>query len=441
MADMHALVQLMREVEEQLASCMRCGMCQSVCPLYAQTGREADVARGKLALLDGVLREMFDNPDGVRERLDKCLLCGSCQAGCPSGVRVIDIFIKARAILAGFSGLSLPERVLLKGMLAHPARFDKLARWSSRLQKLLTRPANDVLGTSCARITSPLIGDRHFKPLAAEPFHHTVPALDSPPGRSGRKVAFFVGCLIDKIFPQVAGAVVAVLKRCGVGVLIPEARGCCGIPALSAGDTQTFRRLMRYNLSRLPMERFDCLVTACATCTATIRKMWPLMAEHEPPEVRRQIAYLSENTFDISQFLVNEQLLPERSRRGPVVSSETVTYHDPCHLKKSLGVFEQPRSLLQAADLPLVEMADADRCCGMGGSFNLKHYDISREIGARKGEAIRRTGCRTVATGCPACMLQISDVLSRAGDPVRVRHVIELYADALKKDDELASAH
>ena len=83
MGEMHALIQLMREVEDQLAGCMRCGMCQSVCPLYAQTGREADVARGKLALLDGLLREMFERPDSVRERLDKCLLCGSCQARVP----------------------------------------------------------------------------------------------------------------------------------------------------------------------------------------------------------------------------------------------------------------------------------------------------------------------------------------------------------------------
>ena len=76
MASMQALAKLIRELEDQLVVCMRCGMCQAVCPLYAETGRESDVARGKLALLDGLMHEMFKDPDGVFERLNKCLLCG-----------------------------------------------------------------------------------------------------------------------------------------------------------------------------------------------------------------------------------------------------------------------------------------------------------------------------------------------------------------------------
>ena len=442
MGDMRALIQLMREVEDQLASCMRCGMCQSVCPLYAQTGREADVARGKLALLDGLLKEIFDRPDSVRERLDKCLLCGSCQAGCPSGVRVIDIFIKARAILAGFSGLSLPQQLIFKGMLAHPALFDRLTLWGSHFQKLLTRPANDMLGTSCARMDTPIIGKRHFKPLVEKPFHRTVPSLDVTPGRSGKKVAFFVGCLIDKIFPQVGEAVVSVFAHHEVGLLIPQGQGCCGIPALSAGDTKTFQRLLVHNLDLFPIDAFDFLVTACATCTSTIKKLWPLMAERENRSIRNQVAQLAQKTLDISQFLVSKNILQDVRHQGSVAPPVAVAYHDPCHLKKSLGVYTQPRILLQAANgYRLEEMEGADQCCGMGGSFNLKYYDISSRIGAQKREAIRRSGCQVVATSCPACMLQLSDVLSQAGDRVHVRHVIELYAESLKRNGDCPAAH
>jgi glycolate oxidase iron-sulfur subunit len=78
-----------------------------------------------------------------------------------------------------------------------------------------------------------------------------------------------------------------------------------------------------------------------------------------------------------------------------------------------------------------VEMADADRCCGCGGSFSLQHYAIAAAIGRRKRDHIVNSGCRVVATGCPACMLQITDMLSQAGDAVQVRHVIEVYADSL----------
>ena len=77
MQDMKKLAQLLKQVEDQLAVCMRCGMCQSVCPVFAETGRESDVARGKLALLDGLLQEMFKDSTGVQERLSRCLLCGS----------------------------------------------------------------------------------------------------------------------------------------------------------------------------------------------------------------------------------------------------------------------------------------------------------------------------------------------------------------------------
>jgi len=101
MARVRDLARMLRELEDHLAVCMRRGMCQSVCPLYGETGREADVARGKLVLLDGLARELLRDPAGVDERLRRCLLCESCAANCPSGVRVLDIFIKARAILTG----------------------------------------------------------------------------------------------------------------------------------------------------------------------------------------------------------------------------------------------------------------------------------------------------------------------------------------------------
>jgi len=114
MSDVKAIAQLMRELEEQLVVCMRCGMCQSVCPVFSQTGREADVARGKLALLDGLMQELFQDPDGVSQRLERCLLCGRCAANCPSGVKVLDLFLKARAILTAFHGLSPGKRLVLR---------------------------------------------------------------------------------------------------------------------------------------------------------------------------------------------------------------------------------------------------------------------------------------------------------------------------------------
>lgn len=431
MYDMKKLAQLLKELEDQLVVCMRCGLCQSVCPLFAETGREADVARGKLALLDGLLQEIFKDPQGVNERLSRCLLCGSCAANCPSGVKVLDIFLKARAILAGYRGLSAWKKVLFRRMLAQPQLFDGLMELGARFQGFFAKPADDMLGTSCARFLSPLV-DRHFKPLADIPFHRRYPALRRDSAASGLTVAFFVGCVIDKIYPNVGEAVLKSLAHHGVGVIIPAEMGCCGIPALSSGDAGTFNSLVRHNLKRLAAHKVDHIVTACATCTSTIRKLWPTLAQSLSGEEQAQVEALAERTMDISRFLVEKLGVKAQKDKGRVEQKVPLTYHDPCHLKKLLGEAAQPRAVLEAnGRYRLVEMAEADRCCGCGGSFNLQHYSLSRAIGQRKRANIVNSGCPVVATSCPACMMQITDMLSQSGDRVDVRHTIEIYAESL----------
>ena len=138
--------------------------------------------------------------------------------------------------------------------------------------------------------------------------------------------------------------------------------------------------------------------------------------------------------MDINAFLV-DHLVPDISGATSHPHGEVVTFHDPCHLKKSLGVSSQPRALIRAAGCHFVEMAESDKCCGMGGSFNLYHYDLSRAIGQLKQQSIADTGCTTVATGCPACMMQISDMLAKAASDIRVCHSIEIYAKACENAD------
>ncbi len=435
MPGMKMLTELMRELEQKLGLCMRCGMCQAVCPLFSETGLEPDVARGKLALLDGLLQEMFNDPKGVTERLSRCLLCGSCAANCPSGVSVLEIFIKARAILTGFMGLSPAKKLILRGMLSHPEIFDRMAAWGSKFQKIFTRPANEMIGTSCARFVSPLIGNRHFTPLAKIPFHRRIPSLNTNKGRSGIKVAFYVGCLLDKSFPHIAQDVVDVLHHHGVGIFMPKGQGCCGIPAISSGDTVTFNRLVRHNLEIFDTEKFDYLITSCATCTSTIKKIWPMMADKNSGYVKSRVAAIAQKTLDIHQFLVSRVGL-EKLEVADGTDPVDVTYHDPCHLKKLLGVSAEPRSLINANPAyRLIEMSESDRCCGLGGSFNLEYYDLSARIGNVKMDHIRASGCSMVATGCPACMLQISDMLSKSGEKIRIKHPIEIYAELLRNLD------
>lgn len=431
MNGMKELSRLIGELENQMNLCNRCGMCQSVCPVFRETGRESDVARGKLAILNGLAKEIFHHPNGVLDRLDRCTLCGSCAFNCPNGVNILEIFIKARMVISDFIRLPWYKKVLFRWMLSSPRIFNAVAKLLYPLQNIFSRSANPFIGTSCSRVFSPIFRQRHFIPLAASSFHQEIPSIDTNPGPTGVKVAFFTGCIVDKFFPHVAKAALKIFEHHGIGVFSPEGLGCCGIPALTSGDMKAFNQLIRVNLEKLETSSFDVLVTPCATCTFTIKKLWPLLIYDETQTIKRRVEKLSSATMDINEFLVKN--IDLKTSMNPDKASSIVSYHDPCHLKKSLGVSSEPRTLLQAnSGYTFREMQNPDSCCGMGGIFNLSHYDISDRIGSRKRKDIADTGCQTVATGCPACMIQLSDMLSKAGDNINVRHVIEIYSESLK---------
>lgn len=417
------------ELDDLLVSCMKCGFCMSVCPVYGSTMREADVTRGKIALLETLAHEMTKDVDAVNEKLNRCVLCGSCQANCPSGVKIMDIFLRARTIVTTYKGLSPVKKLIFRNLLTRPKLFNALIGMSSKFQGLMLREASKTVGTACAPMLKGMIGDRHFPRLAKKAFHSSVSSLDTPAGKSGLRVAFFPGCVSDKMFPAVAEASIKVLKHHGVGVYLPEGQSCCGIPALASGDRADYETMVRNNLKLFGKANFDYIITPCATCTATIKEFWPKLMENYTPEEREQIMTLHDKALDITQFLVDvlKVDLTASSEGG-----KRITYHDSCHLKKSLGVSVQPRKILRSlSGYQFVEMPEADRCCGSGGSFTLYHYDLSKDIGQRKRDNVVSVKADVVSAACPACMMQLMDVHSRNNDNIPVKHVIELYADTL----------
>ena len=439
--DLSRFAAALKELDDALASCMKCGLCQAVCPVFGVTRVEGDVARGKLALLDGLSSHLLRGDDAVsraEERLGRCLLCGSCEAQCPSGVPLVDIFIKARIILTEYRGLSPVKKAVFRGLLARPGLFDALARLGSHGQKVLFRPTGTAGQTVSAPLLNPLLGRRHIAPLA-RPLH-VEGAVDLPARGGMPTVAFFPGCLGDKMFPAMSKACLKALAWHGAGVWTPKGLACCGIPALASGDGKGFARMAGLNLELLAARPFDALVTPCGTCTSTIARLWTARVDPADlsPAAARLLAELPARAQDIHAFLTrvcgaaDDDDPAARHAAVPAEEPTPLTYHDSCHLKKSLGVYAEPRALLAANPAyRLVEMRGADACCGHGGSFNLFHYDLSRAIGQAKRDAVIATGARVVATGCPACMLQLMDILARNGDNVQVRHSMEIYAEGL----------
>ena len=445
---MKQLISDVRKLEDDLAVCTRCGTCQANCPLFAQTRQEADVSRGKLVLIQGLIDQMFDNPKGVNKRLQRCLLCGSCGHSCPSQVNTIDIFLKARAIIAQYLGLPFSKKMIFKKLLGRPETFNDIMGMVTPFQKFFFKKEENLQGTSCARIASPLLRHRHIVSLKAVPFNKTLENMDYRTKGKGVKVAFFVGCLIDKAFPNIAHSVVDVLEHFNAQVFIPSHQGCCGIPVLASGDFETFESLVRTNIDLFSKEKFDYLVTACATCSSTIINLWPSllksldkdknMDKNKSPgknknldkKLLEQVKALAQKTVDIS-WLMEKRFDLSKGMSKDAGQKEVITYHDPCHLKKSLGVFKEPRQVILATGNQLKEMKDSDTCCGMGGSFNLDHYDLSSKIGLKKAKNIMDTQCTIVATSCPACMMQISDMLAKEKQSIKVKHPVEIYAQAL----------
>lgn len=422
------LATIASELEELTSVCKKCGICQSVCPLFPLSGLERDIARGKIALLEGVMTDVVKNADTVLERINQCLLCGACAQNCPNGVDTMAIFLRARALLTEYKGLSSAKKLLFRQILARPRLFDRMAAMATRMQGVaLKKDGRDAATVAPRSVVSPLLHGRHVIPLAETPFHDAPATENNTTPATGTTVVFFTGCLIDKFFPSVASASIAAMRFHGFTPIVPREQGCCGIPALSSGDLFTFRKLVHHHMQVFEHLTVDRLVTACATCAFTIKKLWPAMADADDPMAER-IQAVAEKTTDITTLIASATCGLQAETRADAVP---VTYHDPCHLKKSLGIAAAPRQLIQASPgFKLVEMAEADKCCGMGGGFGIAHTDLSRTIGMKKQNNIVKTGCSIVATGCPACMMQIAGMLSEAGHKdIAVRHPVELYMD------------
>ncbi|MCP3900035.1 MAG: (Fe-S)-binding protein [Desulfobacteraceae bacterium] len=425
---MKKLAKLIKELEQDLLICVRCGACHAACPLYKITQQEGDVARGKLSLLDGLVKNLFSKPDQVNKILNKCLLCGSCAASCPSNVNVIQIFIKARIIITQYSSLSLFKKVVFRFFLSNPKRFNWIITIIEKFQFLVVTDNTNSLNTSSFRLISPSNETRRFRKIAKTPFYKTKYAKNSISDDNRLKVAFFPGCVIDKFYPDIAIDTVQILKHYKVDIYIPDDQGCCGIPALASGDKDTFNKLVAHNINLFSMVDFDYILTPCATCLSTIKEMWPLLYQPENDQEKKILLNLSSKSLDISQFLINILNITKVLKNNNI---ENITYHDPCHHKKVLNISNEPRELIKLSGQKFIEMEKSDSCCGMGGTFNLLHYDESVKIGNLKLNNIKKANSSVVATSCPACMMQLADIIAKSNSDVKVRHPIEIFKQAL----------
>jgi len=406
-------------LREAAVSCMKCGFCKAVCPVHVGPETTSPRARVRLA------RAYADGVIGLSARLKSevgnCINCKACRVECPSGVAVDRIVLDLRRRIVNEDGLSRVARLVYRRLLSDPSR---LAGWARGLG-LMSRLMGLANPRSPFRLAFPLLGlpaDKRLPPLGSgRPFRASVPEVAEPLAAPRLTAVYFVGCAADLLYPEVAWAVWRVLRRLGCRVIVPREMVCCGTPVLSAGDSEGARALALRNIEILSQVEAHAVVTSCGSCGLTISREWGEVLGVDVP------AELESRVVDLAALI--SALAPPPLK---MPSEMVATYHDPCHLRHGMGVYEEPRALLKSiAGLRFVEMEDAERCCGGGGAFCIHHPKLSRMVGAQKARSVMATGAEAVVTGCPACLVQLDECLRLAGSRVQVLHLAQVIDQAL----------
>jgi glycolate oxidase iron-sulfur subunit len=414
---------------EDVEKCILCGACQAVCPVYAERLDEKQVARGRMALLKSVLAGELPLTDELNEIVATCIGCKACSDQCPSGAEADLANLAAKISLAGEKGLPFYRKILARQVFSKP---EVLSASSRLLHAIGTRVYTPLAGVPFIRPALPFIRNgapRNIPPLGRPSFHeraHENRLETEPRGR----VALFYGCAIDQIYPGWGDAAVRILNRSGFEVTIPKEQVCCGAPVIFMGDRISAERMVEANLQAFDLDHLDAVITLCATCGSTLKELYPKLFG------MKKAKEFSAKVMDLHEFLVTHPLAFENAHINRDSKPLKVTYHDPCHLKRGMGVHKEPREILESLpDIQFVEMNDADRCCGGGGLFSMSHYDLALKIGKHKVERIHESGAEIVATACPSCMIHLTDLLKREGLNIPVVHVCELLNRSQEKPE------
>jgi glycolate oxidase iron-sulfur subunit len=415
----HCITEL-KQLEDMLIKCSRCGSCQAVCPLYKKDHSEASVARGKIFLIKALTKGTLEKADEIYKYIDYCLLCGRCKTNCPSGVATDEIFLKAKAIIRHIKKLPGWQKRILQYAMNKPqllARLNPLLHVGIRLSN---RKIDD--GVYQARpILTPFLGTmakRHMVDIPTKSLTQRYGGFNQAKNET-RRVIFYPGCSTTLIYVHWGVAIIETLLHYGVSVYVPETNQCCGIPSATMGELALYHQQIIKNYNYFDsIDDADCIITCCPTCEYGL-------GELGPKETRRA---QSKPIMDVIVFLVEELGLKLKEKITLFGSS---TLHMPCHYKTA----KKPVLLKFINDnfatnfQPLKNQG----CCGFGGTFSLKNYPHTQEIGKLKAAEIRDRGFDQVFTACPGCAMNLTDANMTLGNKLKATHpIIQIYEQIVK---------
>ena len=379
------------ELVENLMQCRRCGICRNavyerrgfdgVCPVWRNSsGFETSFMRGRiqvaLALLDGTLEKTPENA----ESLFTCTLCGNCTEICAAEFDPAECLEKVRAVLN-----DIPNDV-------HDAIAEKIMQYDNPYEE-----------------------DREIKRNWVKEVGFEVPSVGD--------VLYYTGCTAGIRLPNIAKSAVKILKAAGIDFAVLEEEPCCGSVMLRTGRREDALKNAEKLVEVIEKSGAKKILVTCAGCLKTLRDDYPKLGFKLP-----EIQHVTEALQEIIQG--------KKLKLKPLGKDVRITYHDPCHLSRAAGVYDDPREIIKAIPgVELVEMEtnrDAAMCCGAGGGLRSYDADLSKKMAADRVKSALDIDAEIIATACPFCENNLEAGAKQIESLIRVVDVVDLLAESLK---------
>jgi glycolate oxidase iron-sulfur subunit len=411
---------------ELILDCVHCGLCTSACPTYVETGNEADSPRGRIYLMRNVIDGKLELDETVKGHLDLCLNCRACETACPSGVQYGKLIEPFRLHMAEqepgrmLKTLNALQRLMM--LKIFPSRLrTRLALAPVRLMQWTG--IDSLLQKTLLKLVPHSLREMHGMLPPMKRHYGRLPEVLPAEGKRRARVALFLGCVADAIYPETQIATARVLQKNGCEVWIPRRQVCCGALHYHSAMEPQARELAATNCTAFGMtgaeaDSVDAIIINAAGCGAMVKDYEHLLhgAEHEDA-ARKFVA----KSKDISQFLMD--LGPVKPKHPLPIRA---AYHDACHLRHAQQIAKPPRQLLEMIpELELVPLPESELCCGAAGSYNLTQPEMAEKLGERKCANIRSTGAQAVFMGNIGCLLQVARHLKKTSPEIWVAHTID----------------
>ncbi len=382
------------DLREELLQCRRCGICreavydlkgfEGICPIWRNTsGFEPSFMRGKIqiaiALLDGVLERTSENA----EALYQCTLCGNCTQIC--------------------------------GAEFHPAHVIETVRG---ILEEIPNEARDRLAASISTNDNPYQEEASVKREWVKEMEFDIPTEGD--------TLYFTGCTASLRMQETAKNTARILHAVGEDFFVMENEPCCGSVLLRTGKQEVARTNAERAAKAIKESGAKKIIVSCAGCMKTLKKDFAELFDLDLPEIVHIVQYAAQ--------LIEEQKIPLKN-----IETKKVTYHDPCHIGRELGIYDEPRKVIDGIPgLELVEMnpnRSAAICCGAGGGLRSYDPDLSKRIAADRVKVAEGTGAEIIITACPFCETNLNSGADLINSSVRTVDIVDLLAGSIKAQE------